>query len=227
MYLLLVGTFRRFGTPGLGDKKSKWGKDERHYTEDMEAIHEREQPRLGVELVVVSGCGRDHAIGHAEALSVQVCRSVSKGAVKRRGGGGEVTAHALLVKVLATLTHGCHESDTKAATPVSEEVGKRRCLIVLRWAELRVGHDRQGHKEEGEAETLECAGKSVVHVVRLRVQVTVVQKGEPRDEDRAKQQVLRLDNAALKELGANGGEESDHECTGSEDEARIDRAVAV
>ena len=100
---------------------------------------------------------------------------------------------------------------------------------LLFWSglELRVGDDGERNEEEGVAETLQCAGESVVFVVGVEIEVAVVKEGDADDHDGSEEKERGLDDAALDELRAYGCEEGDDERSGPEDEAGVDGAVAV
>src|SRR5260370_32136249 len=103
---------------------------------------------------------------------------------------------------MASLGDGGDEGYAEAAAPVTEEVGERRGLVVLRWAELRVGDDRERDEEEGVSEALQGAGPGVVIVVGVEVEVAIVEEGDADDHDSAEEEDARFNEAALDELCA-------------------------
>src|ERR1700739_981576 len=129
------------------------------------------------------------------------------------------------MEVLAALGHGGDEGNTEAATPVAKEVGERRGLVVLVGFELRIRNDRQRHEEKGVAETLQSAGQGVVTIVRIEVEVAVVEERNANDHQRTEEQDARLDDAALHQLGADWRKHSDDQRPRPEYESGVDGAI--
>src|SRR5580698_2782507 len=131
------------------------------------------------------------------------------------------------MQVFTTFDHRGDESNAEASSPVSEQICKAGCLIVLVRLQLRIGNDIHRNEEQSISQPLQCALPRVVTAVRGQIHIAVHKHCKRYKRKTQEDKCLCRNNMSLQKLRRNWRQHSDDKSSWPKDKARIDSAIAI
>src|SRR5215470_5064458 len=130
------------------------------------------------------------------------------------------------MQVGASLMKRRDKSDAEASAPVSRQIGEARSLIVfMRW-QIRISHHAYRHEKKCISKALNSAGESVMEVVRLWSECSVIPHRTRDNRIAEDDEMLWVDFARLDEPRHKRCEKSDNQCAGPQNQSGIGRRVS-